>query len=531
MWSGIILLLSVIILSLAFKLYIFKFQLFREKIIEGADPGEEITSGESDSNYPPITIESVTTTTIMDRIYEDIDEIDGLVAKIIEEEAKYARGEITLADRNAKRADLDAKIATKKANLNYLNSEYTRLIHNGRIATQAQTEFLSLASDMYRDIQARIAAYEAEQAALEAERLRLKAIRDKEEAERREIEAEENERARLKADRILKRALRLYCPLNWIRSDNRTSEESTGTAIYNVYTTGVGIDDHSSRRLAGKGAMNFAVRNCQVVLPSFDITKNVLSVSFWWYIQAIGTSTPIFCLRPDRDTDNHLSGALQFWSYNSGTMAIWLNGAIPKSNLASREHGPPTPSLYTWHHICMVVDTSNFKYYVDDKLTYESSWSDGYKIPNRTYFYNVLGDEPTRVGYVKYDNSNYGNYHLADFRVYDKALTTTDIANLRANNLTPVKYCKGSYGQYPGWDMVCPSHKPACVGFQENIKWGMCEATSEDRDGIQRCVDSYNPAGDRDPTIKVMCTEFQPNCIGHIGGKRWGTCYHDNWVL
>ena len=70
MWSGIILLLSVIILSLAFKVYIFKFQLFREKIIEGE---ETITGVKSDSTTPPdIKLSSVSTTLIMDQIYQNL---------------------------------------------------------------------------------------------------------------------------------------------------------------------------------------------------------------------------------------------------------------------------------------------------------------------------------------------------------------------------------------------------------------------------------------------------------------------------
>lgn len=216
--------------------------------------------------------------------------------------------------------------------------------------------------------------------------------------------------------------LLLHYPLSSITS-NQTADFSSGSAVLNAATSGVTIVTTS--QLNGINTMNFSATNCKVTLSSFTITNNVLSVSFWWYISSISVSTPIFCLNPT-NASGFASGSLQVWSYNPGVMSIWLNSATANTNLASQVNGPATPSLNTWHHVCMVINTSNFYYYLNTTQAYTSSWS-GYSIPNQTYNYNILGSDPIHVGNI---GTNGGNYNIANFRVYNKVLSAAEITNL-----------------------------------------------------------------------------------------------------
>jgi hypothetical protein len=171
--------------------------------------------------------------------------------------------------------------------------------------------------------------------------------------------------------------------------------------------------------------MLFSSAGCKVALASFTVTANVFSVSFWWFISSLGNSTPIFNLLPT-SAAGWASGGLQVWSYNAGSISIWLNNATANTNLASQVGGPTRPSLNTWHHICMVINTSNFKYYLDNSNTYSSSWT-GYSIPNQTYNYNLLGNDTIHIGTV---SGSGGNYKIANFRVYNKVLSAAEITDL-----------------------------------------------------------------------------------------------------
>jgi hypothetical protein len=74
-----------------------------------------------------------------------------------------------------------------------------------------------------------------------------------------------------------------------------------------------------------------------------------------------------------------------------------------------------------------VVNTSNIYYYLDNTQVYTSSLTGGYSLPNQTYTYNVIGNETTHIGTV---GGSGGNYNIANFRVYNKVLSTNEISNL-----------------------------------------------------------------------------------------------------
>lgn len=153
MWSGILLLFGVIILSLVFKIYISKFQLFRENMIE-----------------KDVTLTSPNTENILDRMGSIEEDIDNLVDNILDEEDKLSKGKITNTEYNLKLEAFKAALILKQAEYDKLIEEYQKYVSEGKIAKEAQLISLQVGMDNERFRNQEIQRVKDERAALQAEK-------------------------------------------------------------------------------------------------------------------------------------------------------------------------------------------------------------------------------------------------------------------------------------------------------------------------------------------------------------------------
>ena len=200
-----------------------------------------------------------------------------------------------------------------------------------------------------------------------------------------------------------------------ITTEYISQSQTGGTSIEPDGTRGTGTGDkmsYMSIRFKASGNMT---------LPSFTITNNQLSVSFWIYPVTNQGSIPIFCLAPTNSSTTFKNGRLQVW-YNSG-IKIYLNNSTDNTNLINTNPVTGTYLSSFWNYHCFVIDATSLRYYYNSNLntTYNLS---GYTLPNQTYTYNVLGSEP----YIGDLPNNC--FNLSSFRVYNKALTTSEINTL-----------------------------------------------------------------------------------------------------
>lgn len=176
----------------------------------------------------------------------------------------------------------------------------------------------------------------------------------------------------------------------------------------------------TSNKLNGQNTIQFSDGNLvQILLPSFTITNNALSVSFWIYLNNASASTPIFLFAPNSGSSGN--NMLALWAYNSGAIltACFDNNSNNNGSIIG------IFSYNTWHHICMIISPNKFYYYVDNVAILNTTTS--YIPPsNFTYNDNQIGAAPYRVT----DTLNYGNYNIANFRVYNCALTPDEINKL-----------------------------------------------------------------------------------------------------
>lgn len=90
---------------------------------------------------------------------------------------------------------------------------------------------------------------------------------------------------------------------------------------------------------------------------------------------------------------------------------VWNGTAVVSSKL----------NLNQWYHVAMVYDGSNLKGYLNGVL--QGTQSSAREIPVSTQYYGVGAAETTQMG----SGGGYGNFNLAQFRIYNLPLSDSDI--------------------------------------------------------------------------------------------------------
>jgi len=152
MLISIVLLILVIILALVFKLYIFKFQFFRDKILEGQIniTGETTIAGGADT--VPFDNKIAELEDIIDKLVEEIEKYTKDKTESQKEEQTY-KEQIKI---------YEAQIETVAASYKKLMDENREYMLNGEKYTKTQSTFLKLASYMRSETDARISKINAE---------------------------------------------------------------------------------------------------------------------------------------------------------------------------------------------------------------------------------------------------------------------------------------------------------------------------------------------------------------------------------
>ena len=110
------------------------------------------------------------------------------------------------------------------------------------------------------------------------------------------------------------------------------------------------------------------------------------------------------------------------------TMAVYdgkfFRGTLPSGHILSLEAGKCTTHDRAlppgWHHLAAVKTKDRLQIYLDGKRVAEST-------PFKPEAYNLNTNQPLKIGFGQHD---YFNGRMRDVRLYDRALSSADVASV-----------------------------------------------------------------------------------------------------
>ena len=189
----------------------------------------------------------------------------------------------------------------------------------------------------------------------------------------------------------------------------------------------------SDKQLSSTNTMKFirgsGSTGSQITLPPIKISKSEFTVSYWMFWTTNGSSNPFFSLSQGAGDKN---GDLRCWEYGpfgspiTERISLWYNNGNTSSNMMAQQGPAIFLATPAWQHICFVIKANSAVFYVNATAT--ATYTPTYTLPlNHIYPTNLLGNDtaPAHVGIIVAD------YYLSSFRVYDRALNSTEINELK----------------------------------------------------------------------------------------------------
>lgn len=282
---------------------------------------------------------------------------------------------------------------------------------------------------------------------------------------------------------------------------------------------------------------------------------HIFTLCFWFQYKGPGNSGVIYMSNwSNYSYNNQYAVRVLLTDQNGQSTGIGVQYLVNGQDITKNQIRTSTRlQINTWYHVAIVVNINRNE--IDRTKIYINGNSDRPKTNTffHHFFFHILHGA-IRLD-LMYDIQIYSTFlrmfssinliyiavlpeehpskiYLDLLLAYNRELSDAEIKQiyniqpLSSNNTSSIA-CKGSYGQ-----SIIELHRPhtctdpnqpACVGFEENVRWGSCKTTSVNMKAVNKCARSFWDHTDN--TDPVKCPYFQPYCEGHVGGVRFGQCY------
>jgi len=210
------------------------------------------------------------------------------------------------------------------------------------------------------------------------------------------------------------------------RSDTNAIEVSDGTnwLAYNSDGLSLGVSSYSL-------ALDGTDDRVELGNLSFLNSASAFSLSFWVKVSSSSTGT-LFFYQSGSDVFENAIGFYQ------STYVDFLVGKGPTNQYSGTRYLSNIRDD-TWHHVAGVYDGSSFTIYLDGSAPTQTSI--GSSVPAST---RATAGNNAHIGSGTDDSDEMDGY-MDDFAIFDAALTSSEVSNIKENALYPASKLKHLY--------------------------------------------------------------------------------------